>query len=50
MIRRIHENHLDRSKVRYFGVSRDDPQLVSDDKLQYDTAILASHGAKEGKR
>lgn len=37
----INENQLDHSKMRYFGISHDDPQVTSEDKLRYDAAILA---------
>jgi len=47
MIGFINENHLDRSKMRYFGISHDDPQITSEDKLRYDAAILAPQGGKE---
>ena len=47
MIGFIDENHLDRSKIRYFGISRDDPQVTSEDKLRYDAAILAPKDCKE---
>lgn len=47
MIGFINEDHLDRSKMRYFGISHDDPQVTSEDKLRYDAAILAPHVAKE---
>lgn len=43
----IKENNLDRSKLRYFGISHDDPQVASEDKLRYDAAILAPKGSKE---
>lgn len=43
----INENHLDRSKMRYFGISHDDPQITSEDKLRYDAAILAPKDGKE---
>lgn len=43
----INENHLDRSKLRYFGISHDDPQVTSEDKLRYDAAILVPHETKE---
>jgi AraC family transcriptional regulator len=43
----INENHLDRSKMRYFGISHDDPEITSEDKLRYDAAILVSPGTKE---
>lgn len=47
MIGFINENHLDRSTMRYFGISHDDPQVTSEDKLRYDAAILTQQGAKE---
>ena len=47
MISFINENHLDRSKMRYFGISHDDPQVTNEDKLRYDAAILAPHDGKE---
>lgn len=47
MVGFINETHLDRSKMRYFGISHDDPQVTSEEKLRYDAAILAPHGAKE---
>lgn len=43
----IHETHLDRHKIRYFGISHDDPAVISEDKLRYDAAILALQGTKE---
>jgi AraC family transcriptional regulator len=47
MISFINENHLDRSKMRYFGISHDDPQVTNEDKLRYDAAILVPQGGKE---
>ncbi len=47
MISFINENHLDRSKMRYFGISHDDPQVTSEEKLRYDAAILVHREAKE---
>jgi AraC family transcriptional regulator len=47
MIHYINENHLDRSKIRHFGIFHDDPQVTSEDKLRYDAAILAPKGSKE---
>ena len=47
MMRFIKENHLDPSKMRYFGISHDDPKVTSEDKLRYDAAILAPQGIKE---
>ena len=43
----INENHLDRSKMRCFGIAHDDPQVTSEDKLRYDAAILVPQGAQE---
>jgi AraC family transcriptional regulator len=43
----INESHLDRSKMRHFGISHDDPQITNEDKLRYDAAILAPKGSKE---
>lgn len=40
----FNENRLDRSKMRYFGISHDNPQVTSEDKLRYDAAILAPAG------
>ncbi len=43
----INENHLDHSKMRYFGIAHDEPNVTSEDKLRYDAAILAPQGTKE---
>lgn len=37
----INENHLDRTKLRYFGITHDDPHVTTEDKLRYDACILA---------
>ncbi len=37
----IDENHLDRTKIRYFGITHDDPNVTTEDKLRYDACILA---------
>lgn len=37
----INENRLNHLEMRYFGISYDDPQVTSEDKLRYDAAILA---------
>lgn len=37
----IDENHLDRAKLRYFGITHDDPHVTTEDKLRYDACILA---------
>ena len=47
MIAFIVENGLDRSTIRYFGISHDDPQVTAEDKLRYDAAIFVPQGAKE---
>lgn len=43
----INENHLDRSQLRYFGISHDDREVTNEDKLRYDAAIFAPKGGKE---
>jgi AraC family transcriptional regulator len=43
----IDENRLDRSKIRYFGISHDDPQVATEEKLRYDAAILITEERKE---
>jgi len=43
----INEKHLVSSKMRYFGISHDDPQVTNEDKLRYDAAILAPQGVEE---
>ncbi len=40
----INQNHLDKSKLRYFGVAHDDPTVTSEDKLRYDACIVAPKG------
>lgn len=40
----IHANHL--QPLRYFGLSHDDPNITSEEKLRFDAAILAP-GVKE---
>ncbi len=42
----IEENSLDSKKLRYFGISHDDPNITPEGKLRYDAAILAP-GVKE---
>jgi AraC family transcriptional regulator len=37
----INENHLDKTKIRYFGITHDDPNVTTEDKLRYDACILA---------
>lgn len=37
----IDENHLDRTQLRYFGITHDDPHVTTEDKLRYDACILA---------
>lgn len=45
----IHKNHLEPSKIRYFGISHDDPQITDEDKLRYDAAILIQENKEEGE-
>lgn len=47
MMEFINENSLDRSKIRYFGISHDDPQVTNAGKLRYDAAILTPEAGKE---
>ena len=47
MISFIKEDHFDCSKLRYFGISHDNPQITSEDRLRYDAAILVPQGGKE---
>ena len=37
----IAENCLDKAKLRYFGITHDDPHVTTEDKLRYDACILA---------
>lgn len=34
------ENHLDTTKLRYFGIRHDNPHVTTEDKLRYDACIL----------
>lgn len=43
----VKQNNLDLSKLRCFGISHDNPDVTSEDKLRYDAAILAPQGIKE---
>ena len=43
----IQDSHFDRSKLRHFGISHDNPEVTNEDKLRYDAAVLALPGAKE---
>lgn len=36
----IDQNHLERNKIRYFGISHDDPRVTNENKLRYDACIL----------
>lgn len=46
MISFINDNQLDRLRMRYFGISHDDPHVTGEDKMGYDAAILTPHGNK----
>lgn len=37
----IDENHLKKANIRYFGITHDNPDVTSEDKLRYDACILA---------
>lgn len=39
----IDGNHLDKTKIRYFGIAHDDPNITSENKLRYDACILATN-------
>jgi AraC family transcriptional regulator len=43
----LNENHIDRSKLRYFGILQDDPTVTDENKVRYDACILAPSGVKE---
>lgn len=43
----IDANHLDREKLRRFGISHDDPAVTSVEKLRYDACILTLSPVKE---
>lgn len=47
MIGFINENYLDRSKMRYFGICHDAPQVTSEEKLRYDAAIFSPEKISE---
>lgn len=38
----INTHHLDKSKMRCFGVTHDDPGITNEDKLRYDACIIPS--------
>lgn len=46
MYKYIQENALPLSETRYFGISYDDPDVVSEENRRYDAAILARGDAK----
>ena len=46
MFEYITENYIDRTKIRYFGISHDDPQITTENKLRYDAAIFVQEGVK----
>lgn len=37
----IDENHLDKAKIRFIGITHDNPHVTNEDKLRYDACILA---------
>ena len=47
MVAFIHANKLDKSNMRYFSISHDDPQITSEDKLRFDACILTSQKIEE---
>ena len=42
MVAYIKDNQLDRSRMRYFSISHDDPQVTSEDRLRLDACIQTS--------
>ncbi|MDP1836565.1 MAG: AraC family transcriptional regulator [Chlamydiales bacterium] len=42
----IAEKHLEKSKLRYFSISHDDPNITSEDRLRFDACIQAPAGIK----
>ena len=49
MIHFVEESQLDRSKLRYFGLSHDNPEITSEEKLRYDAAISVPPNLKRRK-
>ena len=43
----IKGQQLDKSKLRYFSISHDNPQITVEDKLRFDACIEASKGVRE---
>ncbi len=43
----IQENQLDKSKIRYFSISHDNPQVTSEEKLRFDACIQTSQEVRE---
>lgn len=43
----IQENHLDASKLRFFGISHDNPEVTSEENLRYDAAIFTLEKVEE---
>jgi DNA gyrase inhibitor GyrI len=42
----IDENHLDRSKIRYFGLSHHSPLKIAEEHIYYDAAIFTQQELK----
>ncbi|MBA3721658.1 MAG: AraC family transcriptional regulator [Parachlamydiaceae bacterium] len=47
MIDFIKDNQIDKSKLRYFSISHDDPQVTSEDNLRFDACIQTSQRIQE---
>ena len=45
----IEENHLDKSNIRYFSISHDDPQITDEEKLRFDACIQTQEKIPESK-
>lgn len=47
MLAFIKEEKLDRSKLRYFSISHDNPQITSEDRLRFDACIYSAEKVNE---
>lgn len=43
----VHERNLDESKLRYFGISYDNPEVTPEDQLRYDAMIHTEEEVRE---
>lgn len=47
MLAFIHENKLDKTKLRYISISHDNPEITSEDKLRFDACIQTQEKVPE---